>query len=119
MNKFDEKKFKEYLKNRKAPKLTPKDIIVQGVKIKNVPVIIHEEGSFEFTIPFGSASKIYKLLAINKITKKLKEIDYQQEDIDIEAANRIKTDTKLYSDEEVRGKAATNPVSIDPDDGWE
>jgi hypothetical protein len=38
---------------------------------------------------------------------------------DAEAAKRLKTNSKVYSDKEVRGKAADDNSPLDPNDGWE
>lgn len=70
---FDTEQFKAALKKRRVPKKTLKTITIQDVKINNVPVIEHKEGSFEFTIGFNTSSKIYDLLLENKGKK---EINY-------------------------------------------
>lgn len=73
MKEFDKEQFNSFLENRKIPKTTLKSIMVQDVKINNVPVIERNEGSVDFTIGFDTTSKIYDLLSKNK---KAKEIDY-------------------------------------------
>lgn len=76
MVEFDKKKFKKYIDNRKSPTKTPKDLVYDGITIKNVPVIMQEEGSHEFTIPFDTLPTIYKLLAINNGKQKI--IEYKR-----------------------------------------
>lgn len=76
MKKFNEEKFKTYLKNRNKPNITTKDLVYDNIKVKNVPVILQENGSNEFTLQFGTTSKIYKLLLFNNNQKKT--IDFNQ-----------------------------------------
>lgn len=66
MKTLDKVKFQQFLNMREVPETTLKNIDFNGVKIKNVPVIMQKTGSVEFTMPMGTTSKIYNLLANNK-----------------------------------------------------
>jgi antitoxin StbD len=50
----------------------------------------------------------------------VREIEALQEKLfDAEAAARLKSNSKVYTDKEVRGAAAHDDTPLDEDDGWE
>lgn len=69
MKMIDEEKFKQYLENRKLPNVIQKDLIYNGITVKNVPVIVHQEGSVEFSIGFNTCDEIYEMLLKNNNKK--------------------------------------------------
>lgn len=69
MIEFDKQALKEYLAHRKTPTKTPKDLVYNGITIKNVPVIVHKEGSVEFSISFNTCDEIYNMLLKNNNEK--------------------------------------------------
>lgn len=61
------------------------------------------------------------VMSVHDYEKMVKEINELQEQLfDAEAAARLKHDSKVYSDKEVRGdEAASGDVYLDDNDGWE
>lgn len=61
------------------------------------------------------------VMSVKDYEKMVNKLDHLEEKIgDLEVVERLKNNTKLYTDQEVRGKrAAGTKVIIDEDDGWE
>lgn len=60
------------------------------------------------------------VMSISDYENMVREIDSLQEKLfDAEAAVRLKTNSKVYTDEEVRGAAAHDDTPLDENDGWE
>lgn len=61
------------------------------------------------------------VMSVHDYENMVHKIDQLREELlDMEAANRLKTNKKTYSDHEVRGKKADNSeISLDDNDGWE
>lgn len=91
-------------------------------KLKKDPTELFEEAEkaksgvyiFNRNTPSGIVMSIKDY---EKMVHKVEEL--QEKLFDAEVALRLKNNTKIYSDEEVRGKVVDNDNSIDQDDGWE
>lgn len=60
------------------------------------------------------------VMSVHDYENMVHEIEKLQEKLyDFEVAERIKNNTKLYSDEEVRGLSSDENVELDENDGWE
>lgn len=60
------------------------------------------------------------VMSVRDYENMVHKIEQLQEKIyDLEVAERIKNNTKLYSDEEVRGVSPDGNIELDENDGWE
>lgn len=61
---------------------------------------------------------VMSVVDYERMVKKINQLEDKL--YDLEVADRIRNNTKLYTDKEVRGSAAKNEdIKIDEDDGWE
>lgn len=60
------------------------------------------------------------VMSVKDYENAVQRINNLQEELEnLEIANRLKTNKKLYSDEEVRGDKADKNIELDENDGWE
>lgn len=60
------------------------------------------------------------VMSVKDYENMVHEIEQLQDKIyDLEVVDRIKNNSKLYSDEEVRGASSHRKIELDDNDGWE
>lgn len=95
--------------NISALKKSPAKIFAEAKKAKSGVYVFNRDTPAGIVMDVDDYEHMVHL--INELEEKL---------FDAEAADRLKTNDKLYTDQEVRGaKASGDYVDLDDDDGWE
>ncbi|MCI1290181.1 MAG: type II toxin-antitoxin system Phd/YefM family antitoxin [Lactobacillus sp.] len=95
--------------NISALKKSPTKIFAKAKKAKSGVYVFNRDTPAGIVMDVDDYEHMVRL--IDELEEKL---------FDAEAADRLQTNDKLYSDQEVRGvKARNKQVDLDDDDGWE